>query len=146
MSAGYTVFLTADLEIGKSEEGETLILWRTTRKIVTEHSPDQWEGLPVPHGYYPMVLKWHNQFAINVPEGYSLLFSNPINRFDLPFQTITGIVDFIAALSKSSEPFLFDSGLITKRSTNAPRIEPTINATINAIQYEYSFIIKVEAI
>ncbi len=110
MSAGYTVFLTADLEIGKSEEGETLILWRTTRKIVTEHSPEQWEGLPVPHGYYPMVLKWHNQFAINVPDGYSLLFSNPINRFDLPFQTITGIVDCDKYPGQVHFPFFLKEG------------------------------------
>jgi hypothetical protein len=93
MISGYTVYLTADLEIGKSEEGKLLVFWRTKRNIVTEHSENQWEGLPVPTGYHSIVLKWHNQFSLNVPDGYSLKFCHPVNRFDLPFQTITGIVD-----------------------------------------------------
>jgi hypothetical protein len=110
MTSGYIVYLTADLEIGKSEDGKVLILWRTERKIVTDHSPEQWSGLPVPHGYYPMVLKWHNQFALNVPEEYSLLFTNPINRFDLPFQTITGIVDCDKYTGQVHFPFFLKEG------------------------------------
>ena len=32
-------------------------------------------------------------FNIKLPKDYSLLFLSPINRFDLPFLSITGIVD-----------------------------------------------------
>ena len=93
MTSGYTVFLTADVEVFENDNGDPAIFWRTTRNIITEHSSPQLEGLPIPEGYRPLVLKWHNQFILKVPSGYSLLFLNPINRFDLPFQTITGIVD-----------------------------------------------------
>ena len=93
MTSGYTVFLTADVEVFENDNGDPRIHWRTDREIITEHSSSQWEGLPVPEGYRTLVLKWHNQFILKVPSGYSLLFLNPINRFDLPFQTITGIVD-----------------------------------------------------
>jgi hypothetical protein len=93
MTSGYTVFLTADIEVMENDNGDPFVLWRTNRIMVTEHSSVQWEGLPVPEGYRPLVLKWHNQFILKAPKGYSLLFLHPINRFDLPFQTITGIVD-----------------------------------------------------
>jgi hypothetical protein len=112
MTSGYIVYLTADLEIGKSETGEILVLWRTERQIVTDHSPEQWDGLPVPHGYYPLVLKWHNQFAFNIPEEYSLLFTNPVNRFDLPFQTVTGIVDCDKYTGQVHFPFFLKEGFI----------------------------------
>jgi hypothetical protein len=93
MTSGYTVYLTADVEVFENNNGDARILWRTNRDIITEHLSSQWEGLPVPEGYRPVVLKWHNQFILKAPKGYSLLFLNPINRFDLPFQTINGIVD-----------------------------------------------------
>jgi hypothetical protein len=93
LTAGYMVFLTSDIEVVKKDDGQPFIQWRTTRRIITDHSDIQWEGLPCPEGYSKHVYKWHNQFNINVPKGYSLLFLNPINRFDLPFMTITGIVD-----------------------------------------------------
>ncbi|MDB5548257.1 MAG: hypothetical protein JWP21_1704 [Tardiphaga sp.] len=39
------------------------------------------------------VVKFHNLWTIEAPLGYSLLFTHPLNRFDLPFTTLTGLVD-----------------------------------------------------
>jgi hypothetical protein len=39
------------------------------------------------------VIKFHNLWTIEAPEGYALLFTHPVNRFDLPFTTLTGLVD-----------------------------------------------------
>ncbi|HZL31017.1 MAG TPA: hypothetical protein VFC54_08145, partial [Pseudolabrys sp.] len=37
--------------------------------------------------------KFNNFWTIETPPGYSLLFTHPLNRTDLPFTTITGLVD-----------------------------------------------------
>jgi hypothetical protein len=39
------------------------------------------------------VLKFMNFWTIATPLGYSLLFTHPLNRPELPFTTITGLVD-----------------------------------------------------
>ena len=39
------------------------------------------------------LIKFHNLWSIEAPEGYSLLFTHPLNRFDLPFTTLSGMVD-----------------------------------------------------
>jgi len=39
------------------------------------------------------VIKFHNLWTIEAPEGYAVLFTHPLNRFDLPFTTLSGIVD-----------------------------------------------------
>jgi hypothetical protein len=39
------------------------------------------------------LIKFHNLWTIEAPEGWSLLFTHPANRFDLPFTTLTGLVD-----------------------------------------------------
>ena len=93
ITIGYMAYLTADIEVIKQKNNLPYIMWRTQRKIITDHSLDQWKGLPCPEGYSPFVYKWHNQFNIKLPKDYSLLFVSPINRFDLPFLSITGIVD-----------------------------------------------------
>ncbi len=49
-------------------------------------------GTPLFEGDH-FVIKFHNLWTIEAPEGYSLLFTHPVNRFDLPFTTLTGWVD-----------------------------------------------------
>lgn len=39
------------------------------------------------------IIKFHNLWTIEAPEGYALFFTHPANRFDLPFTTISGLVD-----------------------------------------------------
>ncbi|WP_374653897.1 hypothetical protein [Phenylobacterium sp.] len=39
------------------------------------------------------LIKFHNAWTVETPPGYSLLFTHPFNRFDLPFTTLTGMVD-----------------------------------------------------
>jgi hypothetical protein len=47
----------------------------------------------VPHGYDPQPFKFRNDWAIETPKGYSALFVHPLNRGDLPFYTLSGVVD-----------------------------------------------------
>ena len=39
------------------------------------------------------IIKFNNFWTIELPPGYSLLVTHPINRHDLPFHTLTGLVD-----------------------------------------------------
>ena len=93
MTTGYIVYLTADVEVTRNDDNVPVLMWRTQRNIVTTHTLNQTVGMPIPDGYSKYIYKWHNPNIIETPKGYSLLFINPINRFNLPFQTITGIVD-----------------------------------------------------
>ena len=93
MTCGYIIYLTADIEVSNTPDNKKQINWRTERKIVTTHTEEQWDGIYVPESYIPFVFKWHNQFSIKTPKNYSALFMHPSNRFDLPFKTISGIVD-----------------------------------------------------
>src|SRR5262245_7275779 len=39
------------------------------------------------------IIKFNNFWTIELPPGYSLLVTHPVNRDDLPFTTLTGLVD-----------------------------------------------------
>jgi hypothetical protein len=62
------------------------------RSPIGLHHPDQAAGSPL---FDPdrFLVKFHNLWTIEAPEGYALLFTHPVNRFDLPFTTLSGLVD-----------------------------------------------------
>lgn len=50
-------------------------------------------GFSVPHGYSKDHFHWYPNWAPSLPKGYSAMYISPINRFDLPFITVSGIID-----------------------------------------------------
>jgi hypothetical protein len=62
------------------------------RSPIGLHDPGQVTGTPL-FDTERFLVKFHNLWTIEAPEGYSLLFTHPVNRFDLPFTTLTGLVD-----------------------------------------------------
>jgi hypothetical protein len=50
----------------------------------------------IPHfksEFYPLEFVWLRPWIPKTPKGYSILVVHPLNRFDLPFNTISGIID-----------------------------------------------------
>lgn len=62
------------------------------RSPLSFHHPDAVAGTPL-HEPDRFVVKFHNLWTIEAPPGYALLFTHPVNRFDLPFTTLNGLVD-----------------------------------------------------
>ena len=56
------------------------------------HDPSQVAGTPL-FDDDRFIIKFNNFWTIEAPPGYSLLFTHPVNRTDLPFTTLTGLVD-----------------------------------------------------
>jgi len=97
MTCGFLIPLAADLEV---RAGEFNWNFQLPEGLVSEyshspidfHDPSQVAGSP----YYDddqFLIKFNNFWTVEAPEGYSLLFTHPINRTDLPFTTLTGLVD-----------------------------------------------------
>lgn len=63
-----------------------------TRSPIDFHDNAQVAGTP----YFAddrFAIKFNNFWTIQSPPGYSLLITHPINRHDLPFTTLSGLVD-----------------------------------------------------
>lgn len=43
--------------------------------------------------YYPFEFYWHIEWINKTPKGYSVLITHPLNRLDLPFTTMSAIID-----------------------------------------------------
>ncbi|MDO6800076.1 hypothetical protein [Shimia thalassica] len=63
-----------------------------TRSPVGVHVPEQASGAPFTL-QTNAVVKFMNFWTLEAPKGMSLLFTHPLNREELPFRTLSGIVD-----------------------------------------------------
>jgi hypothetical protein len=121
MSSGYIQESWQDIEIQKSflENGQIQI------KYVYTEEPEIMsfrENLSVPVGdeFYPIEFTFHPPWVPELPEGWSMLYMTPLNRVDLPFEFMSGIVDndgFSQSEERSNIPFYIKKsfhGLIPK--------------------------------
>jgi hypothetical protein len=97
MTYGFLIPLAMDLEV---HNGEFTWSFEVPEGVVSEfshspidfHDPSQIAGTPF-FDDDRFVVKFNCFWTIEAPSGYSLLFTHPANRADLPFTTLTGLVD-----------------------------------------------------
>lgn len=95
MSLGYQIVLPFDVALRTSGVGEMAWAWHWPSNLIEEHSLLQVQGMPDPvEGTKSSTpFKWVLGWDISVPPGYSILYTHPLNRWDLPFRTFSGVVD-----------------------------------------------------
>lgn len=97
MRTGFLMPLVADLRVEAGVfswdwDPPATALRRTTRAPISFHHAEQALGSPL-HDPEQVFLKFNNFWTIQVEPGWSLLVLHPINRPELPFQTLSGLVD-----------------------------------------------------
>ena len=97
MTYGFLIPLPCDLKVENGAFSWDLDLPVNSvdnfkRSPIAFHDASQVAGTP----YFEedrFAIKFNNFWTIEAPPGYSLLFTHPVNRADLPFTTLTGLVD-----------------------------------------------------
>ena len=98
MTHGFMVLLPCDVVV--REGGQFSWNWPLPalavpahpRAPMSFHVPEQLEGSPLAHGTRS-ALKFNSFWTIELEAGWSLMAVHPINRDDLPFRLVTGLVD-----------------------------------------------------
>lgn len=97
MSSGFLIPLAADIEVSGGRfswdwQLPPSSLGEITRAPLSFHYPAQAEGTPL-HAPDTAAIKFNNFWTVELPEGVSLLALHPVNREELPFRTLTGVID-----------------------------------------------------
>lgn len=117
MLSGYSIILPCDVLVVDEKEYGYRIMWDVDYRIISEHSTKQVPEDMIPKDFLNTPFKWSNFWIIKTPPGYSCLFTHPLNRIDLPFQTLSGIVDTDNHTAEINFPFLLKNnffGIIPK--------------------------------
>jgi hypothetical protein len=122
LTSGYFLVTWVDLEITKNEGG--VLEWRYIEKdifgknvetsydymMVIERTGDLGHTIPRPKGYAHNHMAWSSQWGISLPRGWSALITHPMNRFDLPFTTMSAIMESDRFTPNGNIPFFIQDG------------------------------------
>lgn len=79
--------------------------------------------LEVPFGYEETHFHWFPNWMPELPEGYSAVYVSPINRFDLPFITVSGIIDNDKMSTPGLIPFFIQKGFVGTIKAGTPYVQ-----------------------
>lgn len=91
LTTGYMVTLPFDLYV-KYNSGMPMVRAKE-EKYSPKIRPNVGNPSLVPTGFAPYEFIWNMHVSFEVPKGYSMLLTHPLNRNDLPFLTVSGIID-----------------------------------------------------
>jgi hypothetical protein len=98
MSHGFVLPLPCDVRVERGMKFSwdwplpALAVQGHPRAPLSFHVPEQIAGTPLAHGTRA-AIKFNCFWTIALEEGWSLLAMHPVNRGDLPFRLVTGLVD-----------------------------------------------------
>ena len=97
MTHGFVIPLACDVRIGGGTlswdwDLPPLAAGQHPRAPLSFHSAAQVEGTPFRDGDQ-VIVKFNSFWTVSLEPGWSLFVTHPVNRADLPFRLLTGLVD-----------------------------------------------------
>jgi hypothetical protein len=89
LSSGYIQELWTDILIEKNNE-EIVFRYATSPAPLSAREKI---SVKIDQNFYPFEFVWQRHWGVSLPKGYSMLVTQPLGRVDLPFQTMSAIVD-----------------------------------------------------
>jgi hypothetical protein len=118
LTSGYIFTLWADILVTQTEEGPFL-RWNTSMDVVGSWPWSQSSIYEIPDSFDKTVFKYYHGWVPETPKGYSCITTHPIGYQNLPFRTITGVIDTDILKTEANSPFVVKSGFegIIKKGT-----------------------------
>jgi hypothetical protein len=117
MLTGYVATLWVDVFVDIEDGMQVFRHRHTEHEPISERLISSTENLPVPAGFHFRRFTWRSPFFVRTPKGYSLLLTHPINRDDLPFRTLSAVIDSDSIMTTGNVPFFIKqdfTGIIKK--------------------------------
>lgn len=109
MGTGYVYKTPCDIEVTIVNDRPKIKVLNPQNQDFIHVRPPMHQFVP-PAGYYEDHFAWWSDWAVELPEGYSALYSQPFNRFELPFLTTSGIIDNDKVHLPGTMPFYIAKG------------------------------------
>lgn len=110
LSMGWIIPLAGEVEFSFDEESGAFEFKSQFRKPLLEtHNPEQLGGDTNPMTDMP-IIKFMNRWSVKVPEGYSILYTSPLNRAEDRFKAFSGVVDVDNYFNEVNFPALWTGG------------------------------------
>jgi hypothetical protein len=89
MSAGYVQTTWTDIYIERKNNSVAIIT--SSGPEIVQTRPEV--SIPIDKNFYEIEFVWKMPWLPKVPKGYSTVLCHPLNRIDLPFLSLSGIIN-----------------------------------------------------
>jgi hypothetical protein len=116
MISGYFILLQNNVYVEK-KNNEIKVSWEGNIDLISERPKELGKKIPRPENFLNNHMTWFGLWGAKLPKKYSLLMTHPLNREDLPFRTVSAIVDYDKMMAWGNIPFFINKdfeGLIPK--------------------------------
>lgn len=109
MTAGYAFQTITDIHISE-EDGKPILSYNYKEFPNWIETRSEMANFAHPDHYYKDHFAWQHPWSVGTPSGWSALYVHPLNRLDLPFFTLSGIIDSDKINSTGRMPFFIKKG------------------------------------
>lgn len=111
ITSGYIVKLHCDVMVEQNQNGDGFSMkWSSVVHPLTSRSLAIAEQLPTVPGFGQFLQAWEFKYGFTLPKGYTMLVTQPFNRYDLPTFATTGFVDADTTVGPGGVPFAVADG------------------------------------
>lgn len=111
MNIGYCLVTPFDIYIIESKDKQSIeIKWNEEKNVIDERPSSLGSTIPRPAGHRPNHFAWQSIWGWKTPKGWSTIVTHPFNRYDLPFTTLSGIIDSDGFNANGNMPFFIKEG------------------------------------
>jgi hypothetical protein len=108
---GYIMVTPCDIVVEKNHIGDNVkVSANNMFDIIGERGPSKKHSMPIPDTFYDFEWTWQTHFEAQTPKGYSCLYTHPLNRPDLPWYTLSGVMDTDHWWITGNHPFFIKKG------------------------------------
>jgi hypothetical protein len=116
-TSGYYYVLQEDVFVEIDENGIPSLSWDSDVFMLIRTGNLEY---PITSAYHPISYAFRMLFGIKADPGTSCLITHPLNRYDLPFLTVSGIVDIDETTSPTDIRFVLKKGFEGKIPKGTP--------------------------
>jgi len=82
------------------------------KNMIKERHGDIGHTLPRPAGHSNNHMVWQGKWGVRLPKGWSLIYTHPLNQFQLPFTSSSAILDSDRFVAHGNLPFFLKEGWV----------------------------------
>lgn len=109
MGSGYVLKTPCDIHVYEENGIPKIKIDDEINRTFVQERPPMTQFV-VPMGYYEHHFAWWLDWGVELPKGYSAIYLHPINRFELPFLSTSGIIDNDNVTLPGTMPFFIAKG------------------------------------
>lgn len=139
--SGYVLTVPEDIHVSfENDQYSFMDSSGNESSFVGERKGESGSTMPRPAGYAEGHFIWKNFWSWKTPRGWSVLVTHPLNSFDLPFITLSAIMDSDSFVGPGNIPFFLKRGFsgVIKAGTPIAQLIPIKRASWQMVENDKS--------